>query len=91
VWRIIRDETEPALIETANRIVARLIGPITASIITDFSNPSELQSLFFEELHLQQFPRAERVFVETFAETQMFRWRVKQECMMRSDRLRIDP
>jgi hypothetical protein len=91
VWKEIRNVDSPGLAEIldeANLLVAELVQPIPLSIIADISSPTEIRSRFFDELYLKQFPFAERPFVEAFAATQMFRWRIEQECRRRSDRLR---
>jgi hypothetical protein len=91
LWRGIGDPTgrETAqLLGMANGIVAGFLKPVKSSIVTDFSDLTEMHSKFFPELYLKQFAMAERSFAEAFAGTQMFRLYVEQECRRRSEEMR---
>jgi hypothetical protein len=92
-WRTIRGPDSPGILDLlhlSNLEVDRLLTPLPTSIITDFSDAEDIQSHFFEELYLSQFPFAERLFVEAFAATQMFRWRAEQECRRKTDRNSVE-
>jgi hypothetical protein len=64
-----------------------MLGPVEASIISDFTDPKNTRSKFIDELYLGQAPLKERPFLKEFSATQMFRVHMEQECRKRSDRL----
>ncbi|OHT17357.1 hypothetical protein TRFO_41100 [Tritrichomonas foetus] len=87
----INNSESPTLIdilESCNGIVNEMVGMLYSSIITDFSDPFNVQSKFFEEIYLQHFPTNERHYMEVFSSSQMVMMFTEQLCRRKSDEMK---
>ena len=78
------------MIESCNHIVEKMISKINASIMSDYSDESNIQSKFIEELYLQHFKEEEREFLHCFCDAQMFMMYTEQLCRKKSENMRFD-
>jgi hypothetical protein len=92
LWKLVKSPESPELLHLlrgCNEFVAEMLAPVAQSIMTDFSDPSQIQSKFFVELYLKQFAMADRAFVREVAATQMFMLYVEQSCRRKSEAMGI--
>lgn len=78
------------ILEACNSYVKEMIDLLNKSIITDFSDPLNVQSKFFEEMYLQFFEHDERDFYHNFCTSQMAMLHIEQLCRKSSDDKKID-
>ena len=78
------------ILETCNAFVKEMIELLNKSIITDFSDPLNVQSKFFEEMYLQFFEHDERDFFHNFCTSQMVMLHIEQLCRKSSDDKKIE-
>lgn len=81
-------EGAPALLlQHCNDYVQRVISSVQMCIMTNFTDPVHVNSIFMSELFLGHFKPEERGFCSELKDTQMFTFYVEQECRKKSDQM----
>lgn len=78
------------ILEACNSYVKEIVELLNKSIISDFSDPLNVQSKFYEEMYLQFFDINERDFLHHFCTSQMVMLHIEQLCRKSSDYKKIE-
>ncbi|KAH0794551.1 DENN domain-containing protein [Histomonas meleagridis] len=84
-----KENTPTEILKFCNDYVSKMEKAIQVCIMTNFTDPVRVNSVFMKELFLGRFDPSEREFCNALLDTQMFRFHVEQECKKKSDQMII--
>lgn len=82
-----KENSHLLILKYCNDYIKKVIGSVQSCIMTNFTDPVHVNSIFMSELFLGHFKPEERDFCNDLKDTQMFTFYVEQECRKKSDQM----